>query len=302
MILLMNDKELLKKLNNLKTIKPDENFKKNYREILRSQIYAGQTINKSESNLEIILENIMPGKIFLNMIKPVWAASLVSVLILVIGVGGVYASKNSKPGDSLYIAKIISEKAQFAITFDEKDKAKLGLQFATNRAKEITQILEESKESEDKKDAKVEQLTQNFKKEISQVKNRLTIIKAAEIQIAQNKEEEPEIFGANLGKDDQRIEISEPATPAGGQVKPIIKEEILIQSAESQAEPVATTTQENLKTPDKALEEAEQMFDEKDYDGTINKIEEVKQIIDQETDNSENGEVKGVSETATSTQ
>lgn len=298
----MNDKELLKKLNNLKTIKPDENFKKNYREILRSQIYAGQTINKSESNLEIILENIMPGKIFLNMIKPVWAASLVSVLILVIGVGGVYASKNSKPGDSLYIAKIISEKAQFAITFDEKDKAKLGLQFATNRAKEITQILEESKESEDKKDAKVEQLTQNFKKEISQVKNRLTIIKAAEIQIAQNKEEEPEIFGANLGKDDQRIEISEPATPAGGQVKPIIKEEILIQSAESQAEPVATTTQENLKTPDKALEEAEQMFDEKDYDGTINKIEEVKQIIDQETDNSENGEVKGVSETATSTQ
>ena len=240
----MNDRELLKKLSNLKTIKPDDNFKKNYRDILRSQIFAGATVNKPSSNLKIIWQSIMPDKILIDMAKPVWATSLVSVLILMVGIGGVYASKNSKPGDSLYIAKIISEKTQSAITFDEKDKAKLGLEFATNRAKEITQVLEESKESAAKKSEKVEQLSQNFKKEISQVKIRLTTVKAAESQ--NKKEEEPEVFGANLGKNNQRMEIAEP-------VKPAVKEQV-------QPNPVATTTKENLNSSDQALAEAEKMF------------------------------------------
>ena len=289
----MEDKDLLKKLNNLKDIKPDDNWKKNYREVLYSQISAGTTANKSESNLKIIWDSIMPGKIFISMAKPVWVTSLASVLILVIGIGGVYASKNSKPGDSLYIAKIISEKAQFAITFNDKDKAKLGLEFATNRAKEITQILRESKEPDDKKDEKVEQLTQNFKKEISQVKNRLTTIKEAGNKDNQNQAEEPEVFGANLSKDDQRMEISDQAKP-----EEVKKEEIVL---EGESEPTATTTEENLSSSGEALEEVEKMFDEKDYSGTIDKIKEVKQIINQESDNFDEGEVKGVSETATST-
>lgn len=275
----MNDKDLFKKLNNLKTVKPDDNWRKNYREILRSQILAGAAVNKTESNLKIIWESIMPGKIFIDLAKPVWATTLVSALILAIGIGGVYFSKNSKPGDSLYIAKIISEQAQQAITFNEKDKAKLGLEFAANRAKEITQVLEESKESADKKGEKVEQLSQNFKKEISQVKTRLTTIKAAESQ--NKKTEEPEVFGANLGKSNERMELAEPAKPTA--VAPV------------QPAPAATTTKENL------IEEADKMFDKKNYDGTINKIKELKQIINQESKDFELGQIKGASETATST-
>jgi len=285
----MNEKDLFKKLNNLKTVKPDDNFKKSYREVLYAQISAGATVNKSESNLKTIWDSVMPGKIFMDMAKPVWVTSLASVLILVVGIGGVYASKNSKPGDSLYIAKIISERAQLAMAFNEKDKAKLGLEFAASRAKEITQVLGESKEQGEEQNKKVEQLSQNFKKEISQVKNRLTTIKAAENKNNQNKAEEVEVFGANLGKSDQRMELAEPVKPeVGGQIQPNIE-----------PNSVATTTEENLNNSDKVLEEAEKMFDEKNYDGTIDKIEEVKQIINQD---SNKGQVKGVSETATSTQ
>jgi len=283
----MNERDLLKKLNNLKTIKPDDNFKKNYREILYSQISAGATVNKSESNLRIIWESIRPGKIFLDMAKPVWVTSLASVLILIIGIGGVYASKNSKPGDSLYIAKIISEKAQLIMALNEKDKAKLGLEFAASRAKEITQVLGESKGRGDKQNKTVEQLSQNFKKEISQVKTRLTTMKAAGKQNNQNKkEEEPEVFGANLGKDNQRMELAEPVKPAAdAQVQPKVE-----------PSPVATTTKENLNSPDKALEEADKLFDEKNYNGSIDKLEQVNQLI-----NNGSGQVKGASETATST-
>ncbi|MBI2459135.1 MAG: hypothetical protein HYV53_01110 [Parcubacteria group bacterium] len=274
----VNEKELIKKLNNLKTIKPDDDWKKNYREILHSQISAGATANKSESNLRIIWQTIMPGKIFIDMSKSVWVTALISVLILVIGIGGVYAAKNSKPGDSLYIAKIISEKTQLVITFNEKDKVKLGLEFAANRAKEITQVLEEAKEPADKQGEKVKQLSQDFKKEIKQVKNRLTTIKAAENKNKENEEnkEEPEVFGANLGKNNQRMEISEPVKPA------------------------ATTT------PDKALEEAEELFDQKNYNQSIDKLEEVNKVISQadkdgQVPSASSGRVKGESETATST-
>jgi len=38
----MDDKEILKKLNNLKTIKPDNQWKNNYRQVLFSQISSGQ--------------------------------------------------------------------------------------------------------------------------------------------------------------------------------------------------------------------------------------------------------------------
>lgn len=273
----MNDKDLLQKLNNLKTIKPDDNWKKNYREVLYSQISAGSAEDSPVSNFRAVLGNLMPGKILADLIKPVWAMTLVCVLILAAGIGGVYASKNSKPGDSLYIAKIISEKAQLAITFNQSDKAKLGLEFAANRAKEITQVLEESKGQENKQNEKVEQLSKNFKNEISQVKTRLTAIKATQ----NNKEEEAQVFGANLGKNDKKIELSEPA-----------KTEV---AAPSQPSSAATTTKENL------IEEAEKLFDEKNYSESINKLEEANKAISQTIQDGEIGQVKGVSETATST-
>lgn len=284
----MENKELIKKLNNLKSIKPDQSWRKSYQDILLSQISAGAEADKSESsNLKIIWQLITPGKTLIDMAKPVWATSLASVLILVIGIGGVYASKNSKPGDSLYIAKIISEKTQLVMTFNEKDKAKLGLEFATNRAKEITRVLEESKEPEDKKDKKVEQLSQDFKKEINQVKNRLITIKAAESQNKKEKEEDPEVFGANLGRSNQRMEIAEP-------VKPASDSKIDLNQA-------ATTTKENLNSPHKVLEEAEKLFDQKNYNESIDKLEEVNKVISQAEKDVEAGKVKGESETATST-
>ncbi len=290
----MEDKELLKKLNNLKTIKPDDNWQKNYREILYSQISASQTANQPKTNLQIIWESIRPSQILADLAKPVWLTTLASVLILVIGIGGVYASKNSKPGDSLYIAKIISEKTQFAMTFDEKNKAKLGVEFATNRAKEITQVLGEAKDPGEQKDKKVQQLSRNFKNEISQVKNRLQAIKAIK---GENKADEPQVFGANLEKTSQRMEIAEPA-------KPEVKQENASApkpEAENQAGANATSTAEKSGQAGKMLEEAEKLFDEKNYNGTIDKLEEVNQVINQASRDAVTGTVKGESEMATST-
>ena len=301
----MNDQELLKQLSNLKQIKPDHNWQKKYREILFSQISAGRADLERNSNLKIVWESIMPREILINLAKPVWLASLASVLILAVGIGGVYASKNSKPGDSLYIAKIISERAQFAMTFDERDKAKLGVEFATNRAKEMIQVLEDTNQTATTNNDKLEKLSQNFKKEISQVKNRLFIIKITEDQ-AKPKEAEAEVFGANLGKNDQRMEIAEPAAPAGGQAKPTAspaKTGAVDQVIEKPATVNATSTAAGSASSQQAnagqmLEEAEKLVDEKNINGAIDKLGEINKVIDQ----TESGQVKGASETATTTE
>lgn len=304
----MEDRELLKKLNNLKTIKPDDNWRKNYRQVLHSQISAGRLEDSTVSNISVIWDNIRPKQILADVVKPVWAMTLVCILILAAGIGSVYGSKNSKPGDSLYIAKIISEKAQQAMTFNETDKAKLGLEFAANRAKEITQVLEESKEPGEQKSEKVERLSQNFKNEISQVKTRLGAIKAVK---GQNQEDEAQVFGANLEKTNQRMEIAEP-------VKPEVKQEKVgapKPAAENQAAVNATSTAAGMASSQQAgeagkiLEEAEKLFAEKNYNGTIDKLEEVNKVINQAAGDAESpsassgqaGQVKGESEAATST-
>lgn len=274
----MNDQELIKKLNSLKTVKPDDGWKKNHRDVLYSQISSGNSFSPSESNLKVIWESILPREIIIGLTRPVWMVGAACVLILAVCIGSVYASRNSRPGDSLYIAKLISQKTQLAITFNENDKAKLSLGFAANRAKEITQVLKDSSDSDT---TKVETLTKDFKKEISQAKTNLSAIKST---TPQNKEDE-QVFGANLGKDDQGMEIAEPA-------KPEIKENNEIT--------VASSTPAS-KQADQILEEAEKMFDEKDYDGAINKLEEVNKIINQADNGNESGQVKGESETASST-
>ncbi len=244
----------------------------------------------------------MPRQILMNLAKPVWAAFAACILILVVGIGGVYASKNAKPGDSLYIAKIISERAQFAITFDEKDKAKLGIEFAANRAKEMIQVLKDSGQTAVASD-QLKTLTQNFKKEISQVKKRLTTIKAAENQ---SKNDDSEVFGANLGKSNQRMEIAEPIKPQDDAVKASTSKPVLIenkaldkatstQTLENQIPAGATSTPEIISQADKMLEQAEKLFDEKNLDGTIGALEEVNKAI------GDKGQVKGESETASST-
>ena len=232
----------------------------------------------------------MPRQILINFAKPVWLASLASVLILVVGIGGVYASKNSKPGDSLYIAKIISEKAQFAMTFDEKNKAKLGVEFATNRAKEMIQVLEDKGQTATSNNDKLEKLSQNFKKEISQVKTRLSVIKAAKDQ-AKSEEAEAEVFGANLGKNDQRMEIADPVAPTVTPAKTGAVNQII----EKPAAVNATSTAANAG---QMLEEAEKLVEEKNIDGAIDKLGEINKVIDQ----TEPGQVKGASETASSTE
>ncbi|MBI4812718.1 hypothetical protein HY798_04795 [Candidatus Falkowbacteria bacterium] len=270
----MTEKELLKKLNNLRIIKPAAEWKKESRDILLRQIAQGEPIVPlSRFGLAVeFLKNTFPFETMRKLPQPVWAIVLILFFALGGGVIGLKAARDTKPGDSLYIAKIISEKTRLSFTFDDKKEAKLALEFAGNRAKEITQVLVADENGG--KEKKVEKLSDNFKKEINTAKKKLGKMMVKNINSAgQEKTEETKVFGANLGKEDRGMQLS-----------PQENNETAVGGGEKQEE-IATSTASEIageKNAEGALIEAEKLFDEKNYDATLNKLEEAGKAIDKE--------------------
>jgi len=271
----MTDKELLSQLNNLKSIKPDSQWKAVARDILFNQISSGGAeIQKTEA---ADLGALFIFKKFVSYAaRP--AGVLLTVLAVVLGGGvfSIYAARDSKPGDSLYIAKMISEKAQLVVTFDQKEKAKLELGFASNRAKEITQVLSEPGNGE--REQKVEKLSKDFKKEIFTAKTRLEKINMAKgSKQTAPAEEEAEVFSANLGKEDKGVQVY--SSQNNNTAATAEKSSVTVKESEASAEkePIAPPKPNDLQT---TLDEAEKLFDSQDYHGTLSKLEEATSLID----------------------
>jgi len=280
----MREKEILSQLNKLQNVKPDSAWKESNRELLFSQISNSQEMNVKFSWAQIFRLHMQA---LTNMSQPAMAVVLISVFFLSGGAFGFRASQDTKPGDSLYIAKKVSEKAQLAFTFDEKKKIKLGLQFAGNRAEEISQVLASrgSVSATADEQHEMDELINNFRDEVTTVKTRTENIRPTVTIVEPIEPKENEggmIFVATAGKDEKGLQISD--NPIG----------------EKDGEEIATTTKEIVEKttdPQKILKEAGEFLEKEDYNAVILKLEEIIGTDD--------GKVKGESEeaeTATSTE
>lgn len=281
----MKEKELIEKLNSLKAT-PDSNWKEKNREILMSQISAGIEAPEKPGLMEVFdvwAEAIVPFDILHRFVaRPVLVTALVIISLASGGVLSLQAAKNTKPGDSLYIAKIVSEKSRLALTFDEKEKAKLGVEFAGNRAKEMVAVMEEDKDDNEKTE-KVEKLASDFNKELTGARGRLEKMGITAIPDGGNLEDnkvDDTIIGANLGKTDGGIQLSDPGTKPQDIPKDAPKTDIKPDDKATTTPEVKTEVKAEADTPVKILNDAQELFEMKDYGGAVNKLEEIKNIID----------------------
>lgn len=296
----MNEKELIGKLNNFKNIKLDSNYKEEAKGILFNQI--------SSSSDNFVIHNFtLTQKVFGYIAQPIWAVFF-AIIIIGGGIFSVGASQYMNPSDSLYIAKLISNKAQLAITFNEVKKTKLGIKFANNHAKDITKVLASGEI--DNEGAEATRLGEDFKEQISSVRSKLNEIKIAEesnssVDELASTNSDDQIFSANSGRDNNGVQVSgsdnNVVVPSGEEeeVAPVIKE------GEETASSTNEVKEENaegseIENAEKILDEAESLFLEKDYGGTLNKLDEAGILIDSVTE--DEGEVKGASEMASSTE
>jgi hypothetical protein len=250
----MTNKELLQKLNSLKSIQPNVDWKNDNRKILYSQI------SNSTTPLSPEIHNFNFFRAFKHAVaQPVFVFASISVITIgLLGVNTAY----TRPGDSLYIARIISQKAQLAITFNDEQKNKLEFKFANDRAREITQVLSQTDDQ-----GKTDQLAKDFKKEISIVKSKINNLNIADNTAsgAQTDPDDSILYSADLGRDDKGLQVS---APNG--------------SIASGNNAVATSTQP--LAPHQMLDEAETLFNNKDYAGAENKLIEVDKLINQNSD------------------
>lgn len=271
----MKNKNLAKQLNSLQAISPDADWKIKNRETLISQIYGSQNEPSAQlSDWSFYFK--MPWLAARTISQP----ALVAILIFVFLSGGSFASvkfaEKTKPGDSLYIAKIISEKTQFALTFDEKEKARLGIEFAQNRVEEMNQLLAE--DNNGGQEERVGTLMVSVKKEIGAARNRIGKIDA---KPAINNEGDTAVFSANLNKDQQGIQISDDKTEQAD------KNTLIVTPPATEASTSATNAIKNTDTAT-ILKEAEKLLNEENYKDTLVKLEEADKSMAQ-TEQTENG-------------
>ena len=299
----MENKELIRKINNLKSMAPDKEWKERNRGILFSQISATAVPTVPETGAMIKIF-VLPQRLVRIFSTPAWAVFFVCLLVVAGSAFSVGAARLTKPDSSLYIARIISEKAQLAVTFGEEKKAKLSFRFANDHAKDITEILAKTDPSDEAGKSKTEKLSENFKKEMTVAKTKLKEMGAlAELE---EGDEETKVFSANLKKEERGMQVSEPQPkeePAAGKNQTdagIIKTEEEAKATNTPAGEISGHSA-NLGDAYKMLEEAEELLNEKDHSGTLNKLEEANNIVEN-ADLGDKGEVKGASGEASSTQ
>lgn len=289
----MKDKELLDQLNNLKAIKPDSQWKERNRSVLMNQIYGAKADKEAPSfNLFQSFLKTLPKFAFDLAGQP--AMVVVFILFFVFGgsVLSVNYARDTKPGDSLYIAKLISERTKEALTFSDKEKAQLVIKHAQNRADELHQAMEDP----DYDDEKVGKLADNAQKEIAKARERLEKISPSnslgvediqdeeaedtseEIVNEANEAEDPQmVFSVNSGKDENGMEVVE-----------VQDEDADADIAAEEDSALATTSEEQL-VADQAegdasasdiLEEAGALLTGDDYDATLDKLSEAQVAIE----------------------
>ncbi|MCX6792744.1 MAG: DUF5667 domain-containing protein [Candidatus Falkowbacteria bacterium] len=231
----MTERELIKNLSALKNIEADSNWVKSNREVLLYQIFNGAEY--VDMPLGFFEKFSLISK---RILQPTPIAAVIALFFVMSGVVSVRMSRNATPGEPLYVAKSISEKAQLLATFNETAKAKLNVEFATQRVAEIEKVVSEDKQ--DNNDARVQELATSFKNEINTVRDRLTKIKTAKKpinpQTASKDTKDNDVVSAELSKDNNGIDIASP---------------------------------DNQKT----LSEAEKLFNDKNYNGAAAKLDEL---------------------------
>jgi hypothetical protein len=282
----MTEKQLLQQLHNLKSIRSNAEWKASNREVLLSQINNGTLfdVNYGEENKSWwkSLENA-----FHIASQPSWVA--IMILFALLGTTGVSwaAGRKAKPGDSLYIARIISDKARLAVTFNEEKKAELTVQLAGNRAKDIAGVIAstENKDNTPAESKVNDKLKEDFKKEIATIKTNLPKIAKKENTVSQDNanngiinnvknkavdktspaKDTGEVFSANSQKSNKGIDIY---------IKPEVK---ATTTPATTTESFPSFSKEGLGVvdPQKVLDEAQKLFDKGDYTGAADKLNEV---------------------------
>ena len=242
----MTDKELFNSLKSLKEdIQPNAQWLKANRDSLFAQISnSGGKELSPWSSFAINFKSILRGVSI--------PAAVLGSLVLFLGSAMAYSHllfSDTKPTDSLYIARELSEQAKLNTMREGKAKDELASKFASSKAQNIVTVLseEESIDEETRSD-----LTEKFTKELNTMK-----------EVASRWEDDDSVSVA-LAPETTEVENEAPATE-------VVAEDVFSANLEKGEDGISVSLNEaaNVKSvstpPTKIIEQAETLFNEKKY-------------------------------------
>jgi hypothetical protein len=284
----MTNKDILAKLNNLKNVNPDAAWLTSNRELLLTQISNSGAADLSSGR--IILINFQ--SVLQAISRPAFALGVFVFVLVSVSLFSHELFNQTKPNNSLYIARVISERLKLNTTFNSVERDKLEVRFASSHAQEISAILADPEFNTEANKDQVAKLSNDFNKEVVTVKSRINRISrvnavtpvtvpADEVIIADSAKEEAGIQLAE-GRSAEETTITTPTIVE--EAVTTVPETAATSAAEvaEVAEEVATSTAVTVEAPteaDKILDEAQQLFDQKDYGKALDKLKEVDEII-----------------------
>ncbi len=236
----MTDKKLIKQLKSLKGLNPNKEWQVNCRRVLLTQIEnSGASQTSAWQNFFINLKCV--GNL---AYRP--AIGIASFLIVMIGLS-FFAHQwfqSSKPNDSLYIARVISERARLNTVLDSSAREIMSAKFAMSHAQDISNLLADPNFDFSANTNKLDKLNENFNREIAIAKDR--VVSWQEKQETQATEIKEESSPYSPSEEDDFIFIADNhKTDAGLQV--------LVNEEERKEVPSLSTT----STEEKVVEKTE---------------------------------------------
>jgi cyclophilin family peptidyl-prolyl cis-trans isomerase len=282
----MTNKELFTKLDSLKSINPDSAWVSGNRDLLLSQISNSGACTLSAWKVFVI----NCGSFAKVASRPAYA---LGAFVLMLIVGSLFSHQvlgNAKPNDSLYIARIISEKVKLNTMFNSDERNKLAVQFATGHAQDISVTLSDPEfNNEDNRD-QVAKLNENFNKEIDSVKTHISYLsQKATTKVNQANEiinATDTVSMANSLKDNAGVQLFENLDLTGTMpltapraIAPAVDLLDATSAIATSAVSTENTSEQKEMNADFILDEAKQLFENKDYNRAADKLKEVDEII-----------------------
>lgn len=271
----MKNNELISKLKKLGELQPDEKFLKENRDLLLAQISNSGTDRVSAfEKILITSENL--ARLF--------SRPVVAFAVFLFALFGVNFSsnllQNSKPNETLYLARIISEQVKVNTTINQIEREKLAIRFALRHAEDIATILSDEEFNVEDNYDQVAKLNNSFINEVSKVENRLS-----RLNVSSPEKKETEVKVENLSNDaSNNVEL-----PGDMIIADSSKEEIGVSifvdnnvssSSPTSSELMSSSSQEIIKIePGIKVNKAKELAEQGDISGALNKLNEAVELI-----------------------
>ena len=269
----MNEPAIIQKLKKLQSIQPSKEWETKQSAVMEAQVYNGSA-PAAKRELGFFSNFLLVFKATFSQ-PGIMVGTILTIIIVGGGLATYVVGRQAKPGDSLYFTKEINDQVKLAMRFDREEQNKLKLAMAQERVAEMANLDKEA----DKE--KAEAISKEFQATLNNVKEELDkVSKENSVAVSVKKNNKTIPVASVAVSNNNNIDKTTP-DDQGDNVASTSSEEGTFSVATGQTKDGRIEISEPVNVSARQMiEEAETLFANADYDGTIDKLQAASELLD----------------------